>query len=268
MSVSETLYSPAASTPQELERGRTQAVTYPLYRDGELVAPSSGTYTLFEIGQGSDAAADGKLVDAANVTITGSVATYSVTSAVLAATLTLGEGYREEWELTIDGIVFTFERPAALIRKRLYPVISDLDLEARYKELRTIKTRDPYTGTWQPFIDEAWTIIRGRLLREGHLPYLIRTPHSLREIHLHLTLQLICMDFYSGLDEASKWLELADRHEKAYAHEWGQAQFGLDYDKDGAQDDADKLTAARRPIYANATGHTRYFSRFGMRGPR
>lgn len=265
MSVSETLYSPAASTPQELERGRTQAVTYPLYRDGSLVAPSSGTYTLFEPGMGSDAGADAKLVDVAAVTITGNVATYSVLSSVLAPTIALGEGYREEWALTISGIVHTFERPTAVIRKRLYPVISDLDLEARYKELRVFKNQDPYTGTWQPFIDEAWTIIKGRLLREGHLPYLIRTPHSLREIHLHLTLQLMCMDFYSGLDEAGKWLELADRHEKSYEHEWGQAQFGLDYDKDGAQDDADKFVAARRPIYPNAGGATRYSSRFGLR---
>jgi hypothetical protein len=267
MSVSETLYCPAISTSQELERGRTQTVTLPVYRDGALVAPASGTYTLFKVDQSSDAASDGKLVDAGTITdLTGSLAHYIVTSTVLDTGLVLGEGYREEWALTFDGVVYRFERPTALIRKRLYPVISDLDLEARYRELRVFKTQDPYGGTWQPFIDEAWTIIKGKLLREGWLPYLIRTPQSIRDLHVHLTLHLIFMDFYSGLDGATKWLDLADRHENGFEEAWGQAEFGVDLDKDGAQDDSSKLSAARRPIYPNGGQPTQYFSRFGLKG--
>lgn len=269
MSVSETLYAPAISTPQELERARTQTVAMEIRRGADLITPDSGSYTLFAIAQGSDAVAAGKVIDTQPVAIVAGIASYDVQSTQIPATLTLGEGYREEWTLTFG--TYTpppFERPCALIRKRLYPVISDRDLEARYLELVRIKRKGIYAGTYQRFIDEAWTQIRQRLLEEGWLPYLIRTPQSLRNMHVHLTLHLIFMDFYSGLERAEKWLELADRHEKGFEAEWGKAQFGEDLDHDGAQDDENKLAAAKRPIYPNSTGHTRYFTSFGMRSRR
>jgi hypothetical protein len=268
VSVSETLYAPAISTPQELERARTQTVELEIRRGAERVAPDSGTYTLFSIAQGSDAAAAGKVIDAQIVTVPSGVPTFVVQASSIPATLGLGEGYREEWRLTFGTVVETFERPAALIRKKLRPVISDQDLESRYVELARIKTRGVYAGSWSRFIDEAWTQIRQRLLDEGWLPYLIRTPQSLRNLHVHLTLHLMFMDFYTGLDRGEKYLELADRHRDAYESAWGKAQFGEDLDHDGAQDDEDKLAAAKRPIYPNATGHTRYFSSFGLRGRR
>lgn len=265
MSVSETLYAPQIGTSQELERARTQVVTMPVYRSGALIAPDAGTYTLYKPGAGSDTTTE-KLIDAQVTGLTNQVATASVTDTIIPSTIVLGEGYREEWRLTFGTLVQVFERPAAVIRKRLYPVISDLDLEGYYRELRTFKQGPDYGGTWQGFIDEAWLLIRSKLLREGHLPYLIRTPSSLREIHIHLTLHLICMDFYSGNDRVEKWLDLADRHRAQFDKAWGEAEFGMDYDHDGAQDDPSAFTAAHRPVYANGGQSTRYFPRFGMKG--
>lgn len=259
MANAETLYQPNVAFPQELERGRTQTVKLSVYRGGALQSPtqSGSSYTLFDPN-------DNMLVSAQEVTVTGNVATYSVTSSVLASTLTLGEGYREEWSLIMpDGETHLFERPAALIRKRLYPVVSDVNLEARYPEITDHK--HAYGGSWDGFIDEAWTDIKLRLLQEGVLPYLVRSPSSMRSIHLHLSLALVFRGLHSGLEGQTKWLDLATLHMAEYEREWGKANFLVDADNDGQADDSNARRALSSPVLPNASPHTRYFGRFGLK---
>jgi hypothetical protein len=68
------------------------------------------------------------------VSIIANVATYTISPSELPTTLSLDDGYLQYWELTIGGVVHTFKKPTAIALSALYPVISDLDLEAEYSD--------------------------------------------------------------------------------------------------------------------------------------
>ena len=90
------------------------------------------------------------------------------------------------WQLTIAGEVHEFKRPCALARSAIYPVVSDLDLEAEYSSIDNL-LKSPAT-TFQDKIDEAWVRVIQRVRDQGNLEYLIMSPESLRSCHLNLTL--------------------------------------------------------------------------------
>ena len=123
MSVNETNYTFAVETPQYLERARQQIVTMPAYRDGALVTPSGGNYTLYN-------ASNTVVTTGAVNPAVGGITNYTVTAAVIPSTLELGERWREEWALTMpDSTVRTVRRGAGLVLRLLYPVVSLVHLK-------------------------------------------------------------------------------------------------------------------------------------------
>lgn len=232
MSSGEVLYTFRVSHLDVLQLGRQQVVEMRAYRDGALAEPTSGTFTLYK--------PDGtKIVDAAAVTVTASVAKYTLTTTHLPTTLTpLGELYLEEWALVMpDGTTRTVRREAALARRMLYPTVTDADLTARYPDLLT---QLGTTGTsFQSYIDAAWGRLIRELVRRGVLHYLIVGSDALHDWLEHMVLTDVYWSFFRGAG-GDRWKILAERHEKLADTASNHANFTLDKDHDGRADSSDR----------------------------
>ena len=252
-----TLYTFAAAYPSLIVRGAACVVKLPAYRDGALVAPASGTYTLIAPG-GS------LVVSAAAVTISSSIATYTIPSGTLPATLEpLGEGWQEEWSLTFSGdaVPYVVRRTAALARVAIYPVITDADFTPLYPKLNTYKSGG--ISSYQPMIDEAWKEIMQRIIQGARLPYLIRTPDALREAHLHLSLSIVFGGFGMAADSAH-FRDLAKLHRERYEAAWGSINWQQDSAQSGLVDDPSTRLAAVAQLRINAAPYPT--SGIGWRG--
>lgn len=220
MATEETLYTARLIGVEALEAGRTQVLTCPVYRNGALVAPSSGTFTLYD-------ASNVAVVTAGSVTITGSIATYSVTSSLIPATMVYGNGWRLEWALLMpDSVTHTFRRDGALVRRRLYPVVTDADLLRLHSDLGNV--RPSGASSYQDYLDEAWAQLDSRLQQNARRPWLIMEPSALRNVHLFSTLAIIFRDFMTGSGEGGRWEMLASHYESRFQAEWDALTFVYD----------------------------------------
>ena len=254
MSTAEALYSARIAFPEYLVRGRAQTASLELYRSGALVAPTSGTFALYDPSNTA-------IVSASAVTITSSIATYPILAASLPSTLALGHGYREEWALLgPDGVTRTWRRDAAVVLHAAYPVITDDDLTAVYSNLTDQLSAS--TTTFQAKIDEAWKRILGRLEMQGVFPEHVVTNWSLREVHLELTYHLIFLDFHGG--QGGRWAELADQHKKEFELAWGRLKFVKGTSTTGTAD-SDRMTTPNKGVtYVNASPRTSWRGFGGM----
>jgi len=258
MSTDSTPYSSDSRTVELLQREATNTTDITIHRNGAVVGLDSGSYTLIK--------PDGtKLVDAAAVTIVDNVASYTHSAASLPDTLTLGEGYIQEWSLYINELVYVFRRTCSVVRRRLYPVVYDGDLTSVYSDLASL--RPSTLSSYQPYIDDAWfTIIRRLRTEGGGLEYLVISPESMFEAHRHLTLYLIWRDFHSSLGQSNgRYLDLSQEHYKLYQDEWKRINFIYDYDHDGKADEPDMRTAKTPVVYLSNPGR---FGRFRYRSTR
>lgn len=242
----ETLYSARAPFPDYLVRGRTQTVSLPLYRSGALVAPTQANSSFALYNPAGTA-----VIAATAVTVTGSIATYAISAASLPSTLALGHGYREEWSLVLTGETDprVFKRDAALVLHAAYPVITDLDLQGVYADI--LDQLGPSVTTCQAYQDEAWRRILGRLEMQGVFPDHIVTSWSLRELHMELTLHLVCLDCAKRV--GGPWLDLADAHKKEFEMAWGRMKWVKGSGSDGQADGSDLLPARPGVTYSNAS---------------
>lgn len=223
-------------TSDYLVQGRDNALSCPLWQSGALVAPSSGTVSIYD-------PANTAIVNAAAVTVAGNVATYTVPAATLPASLSRGMGWRVEWTLTVASVASVYRNSAGLVKCALAPVITDADLYRRKSGL------DPSGGaplssltTFQSFIDEAWVTLVGKLVGKGNLPHLVMEPSALREPHLLLTLALIFEDFATRLSETHR--ETADRYMDRFEKAWSELAFEYDTSDSGQSDGRRKRSAS------------------------
>lgn len=244
---SSTPYAPQIKVPELLERGKIQTSELAVYRDGNLVGPTSAKYTLI-------APDTTKIVDGETAAIVGNVAQYTHSASQLASTINLGEGYLQEWELTIGGAPYIFRRGAAVVLRRLYPVVSDGDLTATYSQLADIRPSN--LTSYQTYIDEAWFTIIQRLRTEGGgLEYLVMSPEAFRSSHQNLALYYIFRDFHSSLGQSNgRYMDLSTEHYKQYNSEWKLINFVYDTGHDGLAESPNKRQAKQPVIYLTAPG--------------
>lgn len=250
MSISSIPYAPQIKTIELLERGQTQVTELPIYRDGGLATIAAVKYTLYNPDQT-------KHTDNQTGTFSGNIPQYSHNDGDLINTMTLGEGYLQEWTITIATTQYIFRRMAALVRRRLYPVVSDNDLFSTYKQLSSLK---PSTITsYQDYIDEAWYTIIQRIRTEGGgLEYLVMSSESLRGAHMNLSLYYIFRDFHSSLGQSNgRYLDLANEHLKQYQYDWKSVNWLYDQGHDGFADDSNERVARQPVIYLNKPGNFR-----------
>jgi len=244
MASGDTLYTARFLYPEWIERNRNNTIKCPVYRDGALSAPSSGSVVITK--------ADGTpLAFSGAVTVVASVAQLILTAAELPASFSVEDGWIVEWALLMpDSTTHTFRNEAGLVRRRLYPVVTDADLIRRHSDLGDLR---PSTMTsYQDYIDEAWASIEGRLLAEGVRSALIISASAFREVHLYKTLEFIFTDFHASVGDG-KWLELANQYGKLYWSSWQNLRFTVDRDDDGQMDSTDR-TAAKSTIWLNSRG--------------
>jgi len=243
VSAGETVYSARVAYPDYLQRGRAQVVSFPLYLNGELASPMSIPASTFRLYS-----PDGQLLVEGTVDVVDDVATYSLTAGDLPATLSLGQGYREEWAIVCaDEVPRTFRRDAAVVRYAAYPVVTDADLLGVYSDLnRQLKAG---TTTFQAYIDEAWKRILGRLVSQGVFPEKVVESWSLREVHMELTLHLVCLDCHRA--SGGRWIELASTHKKEFEMAWGRLTF-KESDGDGNEGSATRYSVPR-VTFSNAS---------------
>lgn len=254
MSAQETIYTARIAYPDYLVRGRGQTVSLELYRSGALAPPTSGTFGLYDAG-------DRTVVAATAVTLASSIATYAIGAGSLVSTLALGHGYREEWTLACaDGVTRTYYRDAALVLHAAYPVVTDDDLLAVYSDLGG--QRNASVTTFQKYLDEAWKRILGRLESQGVFPEQVVTTWSLREVHIELTLYLICLDFARA--QGARWMDLSAIHKKEFEMAWSRLKFVKGLGADG-QADSDAMRSANKGVtYMNASPRTTWGGFGGM----
>lgn len=247
MSGAETLYTVRWPFPNLYERERAQPASAPVYRSGALVAPTQAgsTFSLYK----PDGTA---LVSAAAVTVTGSVATYTVPAATLLSTVQpLGDQWREEWSLVMPGETSAriYRRAAALVRRAPFPTVTDADLIALYPDL---VTQLGAIGTnFQAQIDAAWGRILRVMLRRGMASYLIVDMDAIHDWLENETLAAIYRSFYRGSNSSEKWKTLWDDHRALATAAMTTAAPQIDSNHDGKADDSAR-TSVGIPIHPNA----------------
>jgi hypothetical protein len=154
-----------------------------------------------------------------------------------------GDGWSVEWTVTTGaGDVYVWRNEAALVRRKLYPVVTDQDLFRRASSLDPAGT-NPITSVanFQSYISEAWVTIQLRLWSQGNRPNLIMSPAALRDCHLFLTLALIFRDLSTRLNEA--FIEHAEKYDDMFESSFGQLKFRYD---DGAEDGTSDEPGSRK----------------------
>jgi hypothetical protein len=251
MSSSELLYSFPFSTPDYIQRARTQVLRMPAYYQGQLVAPSAGTFTLLD-------ASGVAIVSAAAVTITGSVATYSLLNTAIPSTIPLGDGWVEFWALTMpDGTVRTARRTAAIALYELFPTVSLADARALQSNVDQLllNAQDP---TGQDKLAFIWGMVNRKIGQGGKKPYLILNPEALVEIVLNGWLWLINRDNRSSVGDGT-YKELALEYKEAFDTALKETQILYDVEEDGRPEADQSTETVQPPVFLSAMKPGRWF---------
>jgi hypothetical protein len=238
----DTTYQARLLLPDLIEKGRNNTLTCPVYKDGALAEPSAGTVSVFN-------ASNEAVVSGQTATISGQIATYALSSASLSSR-DYGEGWRVEWALTMpDTVTHTFRNDAALVRARLYPVVTDLDLYRLHPDLNPSDGASVVaSGTnYQSWIEESWITLQLRLINAGNRPNLVMSPSAFREYHLFATLELIARHFSTSTGQG-KWAALAESYSTRAERAWDALNFTYDADDDG-QADSNRRRSARSATF-------------------
>lgn len=246
----EIVYTFRTVGPDVLQRARTQTVQMEAYRDGALVAPSGGTFSLLK----PDGSA---VVDEEAVTIASSVARYTIDATDLPATLDLGQDYQERWTLTMPDLTTrTVVREAAVARFQLHPVISDVDVTAEYPDL--VSEYSTVLTSLQTFLDEAWRRILEMLFQRERWPDLLLTTSSLRRPHLELALHLAHKALYRVQPADNRWETLMRLHEAEFEKAWSAMTAKWDRDLDGLVDGPRESTVGVLHRHVGPTANQRW----------
>lgn len=219
-----TYYTGRLPLPDFIQRGSDTDLSLTVYRDGAKVTMDAATATVYDESGGTLATLTG--------TIASNTATVTVTGAST-ATQSLGDGWRVEWAVTLNGSESeTFRNDAALVRTILRPVITDEDLYRRVSGLDSTGSNALASKSdYQDFIDEAWVEISQRLIEQGNRPNLVGSPSSLRGCHLYLTLALVFEDMAARAPEA--FSDRAEQYRRHYEAAWKRVTFRYPEDEYG-----------------------------------
>ena len=252
MSDAQTLYSFRTPFQNVLQREVAQDVRLEVRRNGELVAPSSGTFSLFGVDRTA-------VIDAQPVVITDLVATYSITALELPDTLAFSQLYQERWSLVMpDGTTRTPRRETAVAPFLLYPVLAEADItEGEYPDL--VSQLGPSFETLQPFMDEGWRRMLEWFFQHGRWPDMMLSTSAFRRPHREWTLFLIFKHLFRNVSGGNRWERLMNHHEAEKDAALGNLTSRLDRDQDGHPDDPSRVSSSG-VVHRNA-GRRRLSSR-------
>lgn len=220
--------------PYYLERERDNALAFGLYRDGAVVSPTSGTFTL-QYGTTL-------VVNARSVTVASSKATVTVTASEL-STYSYSPGWIATWSLLMpDGVTHVYRKSASLCRVRLACPTTLGHLLVRFPDLNNYLPSGQ--STWQPQLDKVWLDVQMWLEGQGRRPYLVTDGYALLPLVEAETLAMIFELMAGNGDASSTWMARADQWRNRADHLRGSIK--LEYDE------TDSGTAAKK-VGASAT---------------
>jgi len=243
----------AFEIPRYLRQGRGELLQLDalIAERGAVAVVAAGEYSLFD----SDGNA---VIDAEACSVVAGIARYTLTSAKLDDE-SLSDGYLEEWNVTIAGAEYLFQRPVTLGRWVPKPSISDDNLEDRRRRLGLEAA--PGDDGFEIQRRSAWYQLLRYLIAEGHNPAQVRNKTALIDPHILWTLRDIYADLDTGTDGPGKWAKSLERVEKQLEGALGRLTLQMDTDGDTA---ADSDQAAESPVfltdlpsYTEGTGYVR-----------
>ena len=215
-----------------------QTVSITVERDGVVLTPTAGTYTL---SNAAGASVTG-LAAAAATTLGGSTsATFDIPAGTLVdgvgAVLDPSDLYTSSWSLTIDGAVKTYQREAFICLLTVQAPITDDDLIRRCSALKGDYELPDGVTSWQDYIDEAFDQMIARLLAESVHPNQITSWYAFREVCARMAEAAIARDLMVTRSGSTRWLELYTglmaTEEDPRSIEWAWAHKGYRLDRDG-----------------------------------
>ena len=128
-----TTYTPRFASPEFIELAKDQRIACAVHYEGAIVRAASGTLTLRD-------PANVSVLAAVAVSVAGDGSSYyDLTAASVPATYSPSQRWLADWTITFtDGQVHTFRREVHLIRRRLYPVVTQGDLTRRHWDLQRL----------------------------------------------------------------------------------------------------------------------------------
>lgn len=222
-------YTTRQPLPHMIEIGRETVLSAPVYLSGALVTPSEGIVTIYDEKD--------EVFDTDAVTIADGVATFTVAGSATSDRSPSGS-WRVEWELVVDGATVAFRDEAYLVRHRLRPVISDVDVGQRVRALSIdLPGRATTATTYQPQIDEADVQLQSDLIALGRRPWLVVSPSALRECWLSLTIATILEGLaVAAGSQGDPYSVRAAEYRTRYDLALSRARVAMDWDDDGAAD--------------------------------
>jgi len=236
MASGETVYTYRQSGPDVLQRSRANTVRLEVWRDGALVAPTSAKVSLLR-------PAGTAIVDEATATISGSVATYTVSAGDLPATEPTGQLYTLRWALTIDGLERTVQRPCTVARFPMVLPVTDDDLTGgEYPDL--VDQLGDYGTTLQSFIEAAKRDVLRELEQCGTWPDIITGPSDLFE-PIRQSAYTKVFRFLFSTNDSERSERLMELHRAEYLRVMKDLRLRLDRDDDGLADDEARESVSR-----------------------
>jgi len=236
--------------PDLIVRNQAHKLSAPVYLDGALVAPTSGTVTVYNRSNTA-------VISAQAGTVTDSVISYDIGSGDLSAQ-DLNIGWRVEWTLTMATAptALIARNSAALIRFPLNPVVADVDIKRRIRSL------DPAAPTvihreadLQDFIDEAWCELMHFILSIGARPNQIMNPDSLRMPHMYGTILLAGENLETRSNLAST--QFVERYQQRYQQALNKLKWEDDPGDDGQSNTPERLRSAIGSVWLSSRGNGR-----------
>ena len=249
MSDGQTLYSFRIPFQNVLQREVAQVVRLEARREGALVAPLSGTFSLFDSGGTA-------VIDAQAVTILDLVATYSISALELPDSLAFSELYQERWSLVMpDGTTRTPRRETAIAPFLLYPALAEIDITAGEYPGLVNELGDRFDSL-QPFLDNAWGKMLEWLFEQGQWPAMMLSTSAFRRPHREWTLYLIFKYLFRNTGGGNRWQVLMEEHKSERNAALAGLTSRIDQDKNGLPDGRSRQSAAS-VIHINAGPYRR-----------
>lgn len=235
--------------PDLLEQAQGGTLTCPLYSGEDLVAPSSGTFSLLR--------ADGTaIVDAQAVTVSGDVAQYTVSSASLSSE-TRGLGFRVRWSLVVSGVTYTYDNEAGIVRAVPAPPATHGHVARRWTGWESYLTGVAIDGvlqtTFAHWLGEAWLEMQRWLLRQGNRPHLVLASYELLDLHIAWTWWRFCEDKAVDSNAEDRWERKATQAKQDLDELKGEVSFTVDDNDDGAVAASADKQPAMPPLFLTST---------------
>lgn len=232
--MAETVYTARLVEPgYAIERARNNTLTCPVYDGVTLTAPSSGTCTV--------RTTDGSISTGA-VSVVGSVAEYTITSAQMAG-LSYSDDVTVEWALTMpDGVVHTFRAEGAICRVSGQQRVAPVDLYRLEPYLNPASAGSVWSQSGADQCIEAHLEVETDLWLAGRRPYLVVSQSALRRVELLTALRMCCEAL--ATTGRQTYADKAQRYTEQLRATKAAATLHYDTDGDGRIDDAAHRSSA------------------------